>query len=121
MVTYSWVLSRIKCCELGGTLLSVDSFLGLPFNISSTSLLLCIIAKLTNKIPGRVTLTLGDCHIYENHYEQVNRQLKRLPYDFPKVVIPDFKTIKEVEDSVYEDYELEDYVYHRGIKAEMVA
>jgi len=100
---------------------SIDSFLGLSFNIASTSLLLCIIAKLTNKIPGRVTLTLGDCHIYENHYEQVNRQLKRLPYDFPKVVIPDFKTIKEVEDSVYEDYELEDYVYHRGIKAEMVA
>jgi len=121
MVTYSWVLSRIKCCELNGTFLSVDSFLGLPFNISSTSLLLCIIAKLTNKIPGRVTLTLGDCHIYENHIEQVKRQLGRLPFEFPQLKIPDFKTLEEVENSKLEDYVIEDYVCHKGIKAEMVA
>jgi len=121
MVTYSWVLSRIKCCELNGTFLSVDSFLGLPFNISSTSLLLCIIAKLTNKNPGKVTLTLGDCHIYENHKEQVERQLGRLPFEFPKLNIPDFKSLEEVENSKLEDYVIENYKHHKGIKAKMIA
>ena len=121
MVTYSWVSSRIKCCELNGTFLSVDSFLGLPFNISSTALLLCIISKVTGKKPGRVTLTLGDCHIYENHKEQVERQLKRLPYKFPNLIIPDFTTIEQVENSKLEDYLINDYICHKGIKADMVA
>ena len=61
---------------------SVDSFLGEPFNIASTSLLLHIVSKLTDKKPGKVTLTLGDCHIYSSHIEQVKKQLKRLPYSF---------------------------------------
>lgn len=99
---------------------SVDSFLGLPFNISSTSLLLCIIAKLTNKIPGQVTLTLGDCHIYENHTEQVERQLKRLPFTFPELIIPDFKNLEQVENSKFDDYEIKNYQCHKGIKANMV-
>lgn len=114
-------MSRIKCCELNGTFLSVDSFLGLPFNISSTALLLCIIARLTDKMPGRVTLTLGDCHIYENHIEQVKKQLKRLPYDFPKLIIPDFKTLEQVENSKLQDYIISDYYYYKGIKADMIA
>lgn len=100
---------------------SVDFFIGLPFNISSTSLLLYIIAKLTNKIPGRVTLTLGDCHIYDNHIEQVKRQLVRLPYKFPLLKIPEFKTLEEVENSKLEDYVLDNYICYKGIKAEMVA
>lgn len=99
---------------------SVDSFLGLPFNISSTALLLCIISKLTNKIPGRVSLTLGDCHIYESHKEQVKRQLKRVPYIFPKLNIPDFDSLEQVENSNLEDYVLNDYKHHPGIKASMV-
>lgn len=114
-------MSRIKCCELNGTFMSVDSFLGLPFNIASTALLLCIISKLTNKIPGKVTLNLGDIHIYENHVEQVKRQLKRLPYKLPSLTIPNFKTIMEVENSKFEDYIIENYNHHKGIKAEMVA
>lgn len=100
---------------------SSDFFLGEPFNISSTSLLLCIIAKLTNKIPGKVTLTLGDCHIYDNHIEQVKRQLGRLPYKFPLLKIPEFKTLEEVENSKLEDYVIENYICYKGIKAEMVA
>ena len=100
---------------------SVDQFLGNPFNISSTALLLCIIAKLTNKIAGRVTLTLGDCHIYENHLEQVNKQLGRIPYSFPKLRIRDFRTLEEVENSKLEDYVIEDYMCYKGIKADMVA
>lgn len=100
---------------------SIDSFLGLPFNISSTALLLCIMAKLTSKTPGKVILTLGDCHIYENHKEQVLRQLQRIPYSFPELLIPDFKTLEEVENSKLEDYIINNYKYHKGIKADMVA
>ena len=101
--------------------MSVDSFLGLPFNISSTALLLTIISQLTGKKPGKVSLTLGDCHIYQDHKDQVNRQLKRLPYNFPKLTIPDFKTLKQVESSKLEDYILNDYSCHKGIKATMIA
>lgn len=100
---------------------SVDSFLGEPFNIASTSLLLHIVSKLTNKTPGKVILTFGDCHIYSNHSEQVKRQLKRLPYSFPNINIPDFKSIEEVENSKFEDYIISNYNHHKGIKAEMVA
>lgn len=100
---------------------SVDGFLGLPFNIASTGLLLKIISELTNKKVGKLTLTLGDCHIYENHIEQVKRQLKRLPYKLPNIEIPNFKSINEVENSKLEDYKLLDYNHYKGIKAEMVA
>jgi len=100
---------------------SVDSFLGEPFNIASTSLLLHIVSRLTNMKPGNVTLTLGDCHIYSSHIEQVKKQLKRLPYSFPKLVIPNFKTIEEVEASKLSDYQILDYQHHKGIKAMMVA
>tara|TARA_B100000795_G_C22545407_1_gene340427 strand:- start:430 stop:651 length:222 start_codon:yes stop_codon:yes gene_type:complete len=71
--------------------------------------------------PGNVTLTLGDCHIYSSHIEQVKKQLKRLPYSFPKLVIPNFKTIEEVEASKLSDYQILDYNHHKGIKAMMVA
>jgi len=100
---------------------SVDSFLGLPFNISSTSLLLYIIAKLTNTIPGKVTLALGDCHIYSDHLEQVKKQLKRLPYNFPILKLPNFNNLNQVENSKLEDYVIENYQCHKGIKASMIA
>jgi thymidylate synthase len=101
--------------------LSVDSFLGKPFNIASTSLLLYIIAKLTNTIPNKVHFTLGDCHIYQSHIEQVKTQLTRMPLDFPQLKIPDFKSLQEVENSKLEDYVIENYQSHPSIKAEMVA
>lgn len=100
---------------------SVDSFLGLPFNIASTSLLLHIISKLTNKKPGKVTINMGDVHIYEKHIEQVTRQLKRLPYRLPTLKILNFDNIEQVENSNLEDYIIKNYNHHKGIKAEMVA
>lgn len=101
--------------------MSIDTFLGLPFNIASTSLLLAIIAKLTDKIPDKVYLTLGDCHLYENHLGAVKTQLSRIPYQFPQLKIPDFKTLEEVEKSEFKDYQIENYQCHPAIKAEMVA
>ena len=100
---------------------SADSFLGLPFNIASTSLLLTIIAKLCDLVPDEVTITLGDCHIYECHVDAVKKQLYRDPLELPKLNIPDFKTLEEVENSLFEDYKILEYNHQGGIKAEMVA
>ena len=100
---------------------SADVFLGLPFNIASTSLLLCIISKLTNYKPGTVTLNVGDCHIYKEHYDAVKKQLNRTTFDLPLLNFPDFNTISEVEKSSYKDFNLIDYVCHKPIKAKMIA
>lgn len=100
---------------------SADLFLGLPFNIASTSLLLYIVAKLVGMQPDNVHISLGDCHIYENHIEQVKEQVKRKPYKFPTLIIPEFKTIEDVEQSNYKQFILENYNSHPSIKAEMVA
>jgi thymidylate synthase len=100
---------------------SADLFLGLPFNIASTTILLYIVAKLVNMEPDNVIITLGDCHIYSTHITQVVEQLKREPYEFPKLIIPDFKTIEDVENATYKDFILQDYNSHPAIKADMVA
>ena len=100
---------------------SADSFLGLPFNIASTSLLLSIIARLCNLEPEEVTISLGDCHIYESHIDAVMQQLDREPLDLPKLIIPEFKSLEEVELSKFEDYKIIDYSNHGSIKAEMIA
>jgi thymidylate synthase len=66
---------------------SVDTFLGLPFNIASYGLLLEIIAKEVNMIPDELIGNLGDTHLYSNHIEQAKEQMHRRPYDLPKVQI----------------------------------
>jgi thymidylate synthase len=66
---------------------SVDTFLGLPFNIASYGLLLEIIAKEVNMIPDELIGNLGDVHLYKNHIEQAKEQMYRRPYDLPKVQI----------------------------------
>ncbi len=66
---------------------SVDTFLGLPFNIASYGLLLEIIAKEVNMIPDELIGNLGDTHLYSNHIEQAKEQIGRTPYDLPKVEI----------------------------------
>ncbi len=100
---------------------SADLFLGLPFNIASTTLLLYIVAKLVGMQPDNVIISLGDCHIYDSHINQVKEQLSRTPFKFPKLTIPDFNSIEEVEQSTYKDFILDDYKSHPSIKAEMVA
>ena len=100
---------------------SGDVFLGIPFNIASTSLLVHIISNLTNLQVGKVNLIMGDYHIYKAHYEQVLTQLSRTPYDLPKLEMKEFKTLEEVENSVFEDYKIVDYQSHQPIKAQMVA
>ncbi len=68
---------------------SVDTFLGLPFNIASYALLLEIIAKEVNMIPDELIGNLGDVHLYKNHIEQAKEQIERIPYDLPTIQITD--------------------------------
>ena len=100
---------------------SADLFLGLPFNIASTSLLLYIVASLTNLKPHQVTITLGDCHIYEEHVKVVKEQLSRTLFPLPQLYVPDFNTIEEVEKSCLKDYTIKNYQHHPSIKAKMIA
>jgi len=96
---------------------SADCFLGIPFNIASYALLVYMIAHVTNLKPGTLTLVTGDAHIYSNHIEQMETQLKRRPYRFPQVRLNPKCT--KIEDFRLEDIELINYQHHPGIKAPM--
>jgi thymidylate synthase len=93
---------------------SVDTFLGLPYNIASYALLLKLLCLETGYEEGILSGFLADVHIYENHIEQVQEQLSRTPYDLPQLNIPNFKSILEWE---YTDVEIKNYVAHPSIKA----
>lgn len=96
---------------------SCDMFLGVPFNIASYSLLLHIMAQVTNLKPGEFVHTLGDAHIYHNHFEQVREQLSRKPFPLPKLWMN--PNIKNIDGFKMEDIKLENYQFHPAIKAQM--
>jgi len=96
---------------------SCDMFLGIPFNIASYSLLLHLIAQVTNLEPGEFIHTLGDSHIYNNHFSQVKEQLERKPLPPPKLKLN--PEIKNIDDFKMEDIELVNYQHHPAIKAPM--
>ena len=114
-----YVEKKELCCSMYQR--SCDLFLGLPFNIASTSLLLHIIASLTNTIPGTVNIILGDYHIYSEHKEQVLTQLSREPYSLCQLVMPNFNNLEDVEKSTIDDYKIYNYEHHPAIKANMIA
>lgn len=96
---------------------SCDMFLGVPFNIASYALLLSLIAKVTGREAGTLTMMLGDVHIYHNHFAQVNEQLLRTPTRLPTLSIsPGLRTL---DDIVASDCTLVDYHYCPAIKAPM--
>lgn len=96
---------------------SGDVFLGIPFNIASYSLLLCIVAKYCNLKPHKFVHTIGDAHIYCNHIEQVNTQLQRKPKKLCKLVISDLPD--NIEDIKFEDIQFVDYECDEPIRGEV--
>lgn len=108
---------------------SADLFLGLPYNIASYSLLLHLLCEICNFTPGKVIITLGDAHIYDDHINAVQTQLARQPKALPKLVIkkgynlnsnPD-DAIEYMSSMQYDDLEIVDYCPEAFIKAEMIA
>jgi dihydrofolate reductase/thymidylate synthase len=101
---------------------SSDMFLGLPFNIASSSILLILIATITNLEPGNLHITLGDSHIYEDHIDQVKEQISRHPYKFPTLRIKkEIHEIDDIERLIPKDFEVVNYHHYPSIKAKMVA
>ncbi|MGA9573039.1 MAG: thymidylate synthase [Lysobacterales bacterium] len=94
---------------------SADVFLGVPFNIASYALLTMMMAQVLGLGPGDFIISLGDAHIYMNHLEQVQTQLSRDTFPLPVMRInPDRKDLFGFE---YEDFDLQNYQCHPGIKA----
>ncbi len=94
---------------------SADVFLGVPFNIASYALLTMMIAQVLDLQTGDFVLTLGDAHIYLNHMQQVKTQLARETFPLPVMRLNPVK--RDLFDFVYEDFELQNYQCHAGIKA----
>lgn len=122
---------------------SSDSFLGLPFNITSYALLMHILCKVTGYTPGKLIITLGDCHIYKDHKDVVLEQISRKPYKFPQLnILKEFtfnthhlnninnindselwinNAISYIESLTYDDFNVDNYFYHPLLKAQMYA
>ncbi len=96
---------------------SADLFLGVPFNIASYALLTMMVAKVCNLGLGKFVHTIGDAHIYSNHFEQINKQLTRTPRPLPKMYID--RDTTNIEEFEYEDFRLEGYDPYKGIKAKV--
>jgi len=96
---------------------SADVFLGVPFNIASYALLTMMMAQVCGLKPGDFVHTLGDTHLYQDHFEKAELQLKRQPFPLPVMKInPD---VDSLFDFVYEDFQLDNYQAHPHIKAKV--
>ena len=95
--------------------LSADLFLGVPFNIASYALLTHMLAQQCVLDVGDFVWTGGDCHIYDNHHEQVRTQLAREPHPYPVLSIK--RRPDSIFDSAFEDFELLEYLHPPAIKA----
>jgi len=94
---------------------SADIFLGVPFNIASYALLTMMVAQVTGLQPGDFVHSFGDAHLYLNHLEQADAQLSRKPYPLPAMKLN--PAVSDIFAFRYEDFTLENYQAHAGIKA----
>ncbi len=97
---------------------SVDTFLGLPFNISSYGLLLCLLSKEVNMVPDQLVGSLGDVHIYNNHMEQVKEQLRRDSYELPTIDLDCMNCEFDILDGMF-GLQLSGYKHHPSIKGKL--
>lgn len=98
---------------------SADMFLGVPFNIASYALLLCIFGKILNLKPKRFVHSFGDAHIYMNSVDQVKEQLSRTPMKPPELSIPEIDSLSDISNYEIDDFKLLNYEHHPAIKAKM--
>ncbi|PZN27735.1 MAG: thymidylate synthase [Proteobacteria bacterium] len=108
-----WVAAGRLSCQLYQR--SADVFLGLPFNIASYALLTHMVAEQCDLEPGEFIWTGGDTHLYLNHLDQADEQLRREPYPLPRLVIR--RKPPSIFEYQYEDFAVEDYRCHPHIKA----
>jgi thymidylate synthase len=94
---------------------SADVFLGVPFNIASYALLNLMVAQVCDLEPGDFVHSFGDVHLYNNHFEQAKLQLSRDPFPLPTMKIN--PEVKDIFGFTFEDFTLEGYQSHPGIKA----
>jgi thymidylate synthase len=125
---YDYIMDEVNIPKRAISLMwnqrSVDTFLGLPFNIASYALLLEIIAKEVNMVPDELIGNLGDVHLYNNHIEQAKEQITRTPFELPKLIINsefwyhEYQTIDGwISSMEIADFTLENYQSHPPIKA----
>jgi|TARA_B110000114_G_C15074749_1_gene391248 thymidylate synthase len=98
---------------------SADFFLGVPFNVTSYSLLVHMVCHLTKLKAGKFIHIIGDAHIYENHINVVKTQINRSPHAFPTLSIN--REVKTIDDFKLEDFTIHDYIHHDILKADMIA
>lgn len=115
---FQWYVEENNRLSLQMYQRSGDSFLGVPFNIASYSMLIHMVAWVTGLTPGRFIHIIGDFHAYEEHLEAIQEQLEREPYPFPTVHFK--RPISNINDFNLEDIEIKDYQCHKTIKAKMV-
>jgi thymidylate synthase len=94
---------------------SADLFLGVPFNVASYALLTLMVAQVCGLQPGTFVHTFGDLHLYTNHLEQAREQLGREPRPLPVMRLN--PNVRDIHQFVFEDFQLENYLPHPGIKA----
>lgn len=96
---------------------SCDYGLGFPFNVASYSILTYLMAYASGLEPYEIIFVGGDTHIYNNHIDQLKQQILREPYNFPKLKInKKIETIEDMEKLSFEDFEIQNYIYHPSVK-----
>ncbi|MFH1427992.1 MAG: thymidylate synthase [Patescibacteria group bacterium] len=115
--TFQFAVTDSDKLNLGLYQRSADLFLGVPFNITSYSLLLLMVAQVTGLKPGYFVHTFGDVHLYSNHFNQAKEQLAREPKPFPTMKLN--PEIKNIDDFKYENFTIEGYDPYPPLKAEI--